>query len=148
MQVPGKNRSCLHRRMMGTFRKDIEIGTPDASRYESYTALVDTGASMTTLPASSLRELGVEPHDQLTFALADGRRIQRDVGQTWIRIDGRAVITLVVFGDEEVQPLLGAYSLQGLMLAVDTPYERLVRTEALLMQQPACCLPSGCLQLL
>ena len=118
---------------MGTFRKEIEIGTPDGSRYVSYSALVDTGASITTLPASSLVELGVEPHDQLIFALADGRRIQRDIGQTWIRIDGRAVITLVVFGDEGVQPLLGAYSLQGLMLAFDTPNERQVRTEALLM---------------
>ena len=95
--------------------------------------MVDTAASITTLPGSTLRELGVSPHDQLTFALADGRRIQRDVGQTWLRIDGRSVITLVVFGDEGVQPLLGAYSLQGLMLAVDTPNERLVRTEALLM---------------
>ena len=94
---------------------------------------MDTGASITALPASLLRELGVTPHDHLTFALADGRRIQRDVGQTWIRIEGRTVITLVVFGDEGMQPLLGAYSLQGLMLAVDTPNERLVRTEALLM---------------
>ena len=118
---------------MGTFSKDIEIGSPDGSRYETFSALVDTGASITTLPASALRELGVEPHDQLTFALADGRRIQREVGQTWIRIDGRAIITQVVFGDEGGRPLLGAYSLQGLMLAVDTPNERLVRTEALLM---------------
>ena len=118
---------------MGAFRKEIEIGDPDGSCYESFIALVDTGASMTTLPASSLRELGVTPHDQLTFVLADGRRIQRDVGQTWVRIDGRAIITQVVFGDESVQPILGAYTLQGLMLAVETPNERLVRTEALLM---------------
>ena len=121
------------RREMGTFSKEIEIGTPDGSRYEKVTALVDTGASITAVPASMLEELGVTPHDQLTFALADGRRIQRDIGQTWIRIDGRAVITLVTFADESIQPLLGAYSLQGLMLAVDTPNERLVRTEALLM---------------
>ena len=117
---------------MGTFSTEIEIGTPDSSRYEAVSALVDTGASITTLPASMLAGLGVTPHDQLTFALADGRRIQRNIGQTWIRIDGRSVITLVVFGDEDIRPLLGAYSLQGLMLAVDTPNERLVRTEALM----------------
>ncbi len=118
---------------MGTFRTDIEIGDPEASHFETVNALVDTGASITTVPGSLLRELGVLSHDQLTFVLADGRRIQRDVGQTWIRIDGHSVITLVVFGDEEMQPLLGAYSLQGLMLAVDTPNERLIRTDALLM---------------
>ena len=118
---------------MGTFTAEVEIGNPSGTRFESVTALVDTGASVTTLPGSLLRELGVTPHDQLTFVLADGRRIQRDVGQTWVRIDGRAIITQVVFGDESVQPILGAYTLQGLMLAVDTPNETLVRTEALLM---------------
>ena len=118
---------------MGAFRKEIEIGDPDGSRYDSFIAPVDTGTSMTTMPASSLRELGVTPHDEFTFVLADGQRIQRDVGETWVRIDGRAIITQIVFGDESVQPILGAYTLQGLMLAVETPNERLVRTEALLM---------------
>lgn len=120
---------------MGTFRNNIEIGDPAGSRFVTVNALVDTGASITSVPGSLLNELGVLPHDRLNFLLADGRRIERDVGQTWIRIDGRSVITLVLFGDEGMQPLLGAYSLQGLMLAVDTPNERLVRTDALLMQE-------------
>ena len=118
---------------MGTFRTDIEIGDLAASHFATVNALVDTGTSITTVPGSLLRELDVLPHDQLTFVLADGRRIQRDVGQTWIRINGHSVITLVVFDDEDMQALLGAYSLQGLMLAVDTPNEWLIRTEALLM---------------
>ena len=118
---------------LGTFRNDIEIGDPAGARFVTVNALVDTGASITSVPASLLNELGVSPHDRLNFILADGRRIERDVGQTWIRINGRSVITLVLFGDEGMQPLLGAYSLQGLMLAVDTPNERLVRTDALLM---------------
>jgi|TARA_B100000315_G_C14313300_1_gene467367 predicted aspartyl protease len=80
-----------------------------------------------------LRNLGVPVHDQVTFILADGSRIQRAVGQTWIRIDGRSVITLVVFGDEGVEALLGAYTLQGLLLGVDTPNERLVPVPGLLM---------------
>lgn len=41
-------------------------------------------------------------------------------------------ITLVVFADEEVEPLLGAYSLQGLMLGVESPNERLVPVDALM----------------
>ena len=118
---------------MGIFRTDMEIGNPSGSRFETVSALVDTGASLTTLPGSFLYGLGVTPHDQFTFILADGRRIQRDVGQTWIRIGARSVITLVVFGDEGVEPLLGAYSLQGLMLAVDPPNEQLIPTLGLLM---------------
>ena len=127
---------------MGTFSVDVEIGSPDGSRFETFRALVNTRARLTTLPGSVLRELGVIANRQLPFILADGRRIQRDVGRTWLRIDGQAEITLVVFGDEGIEPLLGAYSLQGLMLAVDTPNERLVSTDGLLMRQFAA-LPIG-----
>ena len=83
---------------MGAFRVEIEIGNPEGTRFEVTNALLDTGASYATVPGSMLRALGVPPHDQFTFILADGRRIRRDVGQTWIRIDGRSVITLIVFG--------------------------------------------------
>ena len=117
---------------MGTFSTEIEIGTSDGSHFEEVTALVDTGASVTTLPGSVLERLGVIPHTEFTFVLADGREIQRPVGRTWIRIGDRSEITLVVFADDDVEPLLGAYSLQGLMLGVDSPNERLVPVNALM----------------
>lgn len=117
---------------MGTFSAEIEIGDPGGSRFEAVTALVDTGASVTTIPGPVLERLGVVPHTSYTFALADGREIQLPVGRTWIRIGDRSEITLVVFADAEVEPLLGAYSLQGLMLGVDSPNERLVPVNALM----------------
>ena len=111
---------------MGTFSAAIEIGRPDGSAFETVNALVDTGASLTAIPGSILRRLGVIPHTTYAFELADGREIERGVGRTWIRVGDRSEITLVMFGDEEVDPLLGAYSLQGLMLGVDSPNERLI----------------------
>ena len=120
---------------MGTFNTDIEIGSPEGSRFETVNALVDTGASLTGLSGSTLRELGVVPHGYISFILADGRRIRREVGRTWIRIAGRSEVTLVSFGEEGTAPLLGAYSLQGLFLAVDTANERLIPMDGLLMQQ-------------
>ena len=118
---------------MGTFSVPIEIGNPDGTQYETVRALVDTGASYTTVPAPLLNELGVPVHGQVTFILADGRRILQDVGRTWIRIDGKSEITLVVFGDQDAEALLGAYTLQGLLLNVDAANERLVQLPGLLM---------------
>ncbi len=118
---------------MVTFSVSIEIGDPSGDRYNAVDALVDTGASYTTLPASLLRELAVPVHDRVTFILADGRQIQREVGRTWVRIGGKSEITLVVFGDEGVDSLLGAYTLQGLLLSVDTANERLVSVLGLMM---------------
>ncbi len=119
---------------MGTFHYPIEIGDAQGQRFERVEALVDTGASYTVVPGPMLQRLGVTAHDRVVFFLADGRQIERDVGQTWVRIDGRSVITLVVFGDEGSDALLGAYTLEGLRLGVDPANQRLVRTPGLLMQ--------------
>ena len=119
--------------MVGTFHYAIEVGDPQGTRFETVDALVDSGASYTTLPPSVLRRLGVTPHEQVLFLLADGRRLERDVGRTWVRIDGKAEVTLVVFGDEEAEPLVGAYTLEGLRLGVDPLNRRLVPIPGYLM---------------
>src|SRR5437016_11680776 len=48
------------------------------------------------------------------------------VGEVRLEVDGRAVTTLVLFGKKGTQPLLGAYSLEGLGLSVDSRGRRLV----------------------
>ena len=93
-------------------------------------ALVDTGASYTSVPSSLLERLGVKPIRQTSLIMSDGRRMQRSLGQTWIRAAGREAITIVIFGDEDTMPLLGAYSLEGLGLGVDPSRGRLVEMEA------------------
>ena len=118
---------------MGTFRVSIEGGDPAGQRYETVEALVDTGATYATLPAPLLHVLGVVPHARDTFVLADGRRVERDIGRTWIRVAGRTELTLVVFGEPETQPLLGAYALEGLRLAADPVGRRLSPVPGLLL---------------
>ena len=94
--------------------------------------MVDTGARYTRIPGDVLRDLGVQPHTRSNFIMADGSYIEREVGRTWVRIGNQSEITLVVFANEDTEPLLGAYMLQGMLLAVDTPNERLVPVPDLL----------------
>ncbi|MBI2370655.1 MAG: hypothetical protein HYV08_10565 [Deltaproteobacteria bacterium] len=117
---------------MGTFRVTIELGDPAGQRYDPVEALVDTEATYTTLPAPVLQRLGVIPHVRDTFVLADGRQVERDIGRTWVRVDGRAELTLVVFGDPGTPALLGAYTLEGLRLAADPVGRRLIPVPGLL----------------
>jgi clan AA aspartic protease len=119
---------------MGTFRVVIQIGDPAGERWETVEALVDTGATYTMVPASLLERLGVTIHASDTFEMADGRRVEHDIGQSWIRVGGRSVVTLLVFGNAEAAPLLGAYSLEGLRLAPDPIGRRLVPVPGLLME--------------
>ncbi len=117
---------------MGTFKVQIEIGDPEGQRFEAVSALVDTGSTYTVLPRSFLDELGVRPHTRAPFVLADERHVDYEIGRTWIRINGEAEIVLVVFGDEGVEPLLGAFTLEAFRLAPNPINETLMSVPGLL----------------
>ena len=97
---------------MGTFTVPLEVADPLGRNYETIDALVDSGATYTVLPTSVLERLGVVPHGARRFVLADGTRIERGFGRTWMRLDGREDLSPVVFWDEGAQPLLGAVTLE------------------------------------
>ena len=122
---------------MGTFQIEIEIGDPQGERFEQVSTLVDTGSTYTVVPRPLLERLGVQPHTRDRFRWADGRVVEEDIGRTWVRVDGRSEITLVVFGEEGASPLLGAYTLEGFRLAPDPVGRRLVPVEGLLMPRAA-----------
>lgn len=111
---------------MGVFRIPIEIGDLQASRFETVDTLVDTGATYTMIPRSTLAGLGITPDWRRSFTLADGREREFDMAETRARLDGATVTTIVIFGEEGVTPLLGAYTLEGLGLAVDPSGQRLI----------------------
>lgn len=117
---------------MGTFNWPLRISSMDGERLREIEATVDTGAAYTTLPARLLNEIGVEPKGKRMFLLADGRRIEMDYGEARASVNGEDVTTLVVFGDDKAPALLGAYTLEGLALAVDPVEQRLVPTHLIM----------------
>jgi predicted aspartyl protease len=118
---------------VGTFKVDIEVGDPSGQRFEQYQALVDTGSTYSVFPAKVLRRLGVEPHRRSAFELADGTQKEWPIGRTWLRLDGRQEVSLVVFGDEDSEPILGALALEEFLLAPDPVRRRLVPVPGLMM---------------
>ncbi|MXW94930.1 MAG: hypothetical protein F4110_11825 [Acidimicrobiaceae bacterium] len=115
---------------MGTFTVKLGVADPLGRRYEEVEAMVDSGAAYTVLPASILEGLGVKPRDTRGFVLADGRRVERRFGHTWMRLDGKEDVSPVVFWDEGSVPLLGAVTLEIFALAVDPLNGRLVPVDA------------------
>jgi predicted aspartyl protease len=118
---------------MGTFSVTIEVGDPQGRNWEAVEALADTGATYTWISRDVLDRLGIGPEHRFEFEVADGRIIDRDVAQTWVRVDSEQRITLVVFGDIGSRALLGAYTLEGAGLSVDPVNRRLVRVRGLAM---------------
>lgn len=117
---------------MGTFTVTIHAGDQHGERYRPIEALVDTGASYTTLPASVLRDLGVTPHSKRAFVLANGEQVTRDIGRTWVKLDGHTEMTIVVFGDDGALPLLGAVTLEEMGLGVDPLARKLIDVPGML----------------
>ncbi len=90
-------------------------------------ALVDTGAFYTILPSSVLDELGVQRVGETRFVYADGRTGETDIGYAFASLNGgRAIPTVVAFGNDDGPVLLGAYTLEGMELMVDPLGEQLV----------------------
>ena len=111
---------------MGTFKTEIHIGNRNIERWTSMDAVVDTGAFLSSTPASVLRELGVTPIRRQSFDLADGSSKPMDVGEVRIQIDGSQATTQIAFNEEGTQPLVGALALEELFLIVDPIRRRLV----------------------
>ena len=52
---------------MGTFSVPISIGDPQGENWIELDALVDTGASIVSLPTPLLTDLGITPHARRRF---------------------------------------------------------------------------------
>jgi clan AA aspartic protease len=119
-------RSRKGAKVVGHFRYRIEIGSPQGTTFEPLDALVDTGATYTWIPRPVLEKLGIVPAFKREFLLADGRRIQRDVAQVVVRIDGQSLYTLCIFGDDKSEPLLGMVAMEEFRLGIDPVNRKLI----------------------
>lgn len=89
--------------------------------------LVDTGSEYTWVPATVLDKLDIEREKKdLPFVMANGQQITCSVGFAIIRLDKFFTIDEVVFAEKGDLLLLGARTLEGLNLAVDSQRKRLV----------------------
>lgn len=111
---------------MGAFNITIQIANLNGAHFQNVETLVDAGAATTVISRSILAGLGIVPSQQQTFAYAGGERVQLDLAQARARVDGRETTTWVIFGEEGISALLGAYTLEGVFPSVAPHNERLI----------------------
>jgi len=76
-------------------------------------------ATYPVVPRGLADDLGIQPSESRTFTLADGTRLSRDLGRAGLSYDGRSTPSLVVLGEANDVPWLGAFGLEGLGFEVD-----------------------------
>lgn len=94
--------------------------------------LIDSGAVYSLVPAPTLKALGIRPHRQMDFTLADGTTISRQVGDAYFELKGEGGAAPVIFGRKGDAPLLGATTLESLGLMLDPFKRRLIQMRMML----------------
>ena len=89
--------------------------------------LVDTGSEYTWVPAQRLEKIGVSREKKdIHFVMANGEVVTRSVGFAIVRVGRNFTIDEIVFSEPGDLILLGARTLEGLNLTVDTIRKKLV----------------------
>jgi predicted aspartyl protease len=97
--------------------------------------LVDTGSEHTWVPAATLEKIGVvREKKDVRFIMANGEVVTRSVGFAILRVGSNFTIDEVVFAEpaptsccrKTAVGVLGARTLEGLNLTVDSARKRLV----------------------
>jgi clan AA aspartic protease len=96
--------------------------------------LVDTGAIDSVAPASALRKIGIKPIDKKAYELADGSMVEFEIGLVEIRFMGEITAGRVLFGPEDVEPILGVTALESTGMVVDPASRTLKRLPAIYLK--------------
>ena len=95
--------------------------------------LVDTGSEYTWVSEQTLEKLDVEREKKdVRFVMAKGQIITRNVGFAILRYDKYFTVDEVVFAQKGDLLLLGARTLEGLNLMVDSRQKKLVASGPIL----------------
>ena len=114
---------------MGTFYTNCTVANhiDRKKSVEIPKLLVDTGSEFTWILADSLKKAGVAREKKdYTFVMANGQQITRTIGFAIIHVGEALTIDEVVFAQPGDLELLGARSLEGLNLRVDSRAKKLV----------------------
>jgi len=85
--------------------------------------LVDSGATYSVLPQAAWQAIGLKPQRTMTFTLADGTTVDREVSEAHLTLPQGRAHTPVILGQENDRALLGVVTLEILGL-VFNPFDR------------------------
>jgi predicted aspartyl protease len=108
--------------MMGLTYIDGTVTGPTGTQ-QAVEFLVDSGAMYTLLPETTWRTIGLSPRRRITFTLADGTHVERDISECYILLPQGEGHTPVILGEPGDEALLGVVTLEELGLVLN-PFQR------------------------
>ena len=115
---------------MGVTYVDVTVCNPaPRSHARTRAFLVDIGAIDSLVSLKSLEAIGLRPPGRRTYA-ADSREVEMDVTVGELDLMGALSGSVIGFGDEGAEPLLGVTALESAGIKVDPQNQRLKQLPA------------------
>ena len=92
-------------------------------REEQVRFLIDSGATYSLLPLQVWESIGLSPKRGMTFTLADGTAVQRQISECYLVLPQGETHTPVILGEPGDEALLGVVTLEELGLLFN-PFNR------------------------
>jgi len=116
---------------MGITKVTVNVSNLTKSK-AGYTSsfLVDTGAIDCMGPASELKKAGIKVEGKEVYELANGQPVEYQYGFARISFMGAETVSQIIFGPDDVEPILGVVALENVGIAVDPVSRSLKKTTA------------------
>ena len=123
---------------MGATHVTVTIRNPaEPDRTWEGLFLVDTGATDSLVPRPHLEAIGLEPRGKRIYELADGSELRLDITVAEIEFMGEIVGGTIIYGEPDVEPLLGVTALESVGIEIDPLNQRLKRLPAVRLKSLA-----------
>lgn len=119
---------------MGHVFVNVRLANPDRGLREKLSdkALVDTGATFTTIPAATARRLRLKSIGKRRVSTAAKSQVL-DQSYAYVEMNGRNTVTPLLISKTLDKILIGVITLEALGLSVDPTKGRLRESETLLL---------------
>ena len=116
---------------MGLTHVAVKVRNRDSNQTLTAKCLVDTGATDSLIPAGELKRIGIAPVGKKTYELANGELEQFEVSYAELTFLGESIVSRVIFGPDNAEPILGVIALESMGVIVDPVNQTLKKVPAL-----------------
>jgi clan AA aspartic protease len=116
---------------MGLTRVAVRLRSFISSDFYQSQFLVDTGATDSLAPSSELKKIGIKAIGKMAYELATGTIVEYEFGLAEISFMNETTAGRIIFGPDNVEPLLGVTALESVGITIDPANRTLKRLPAI-----------------
>jgi|SRR6185369_2658011 clan AA aspartic protease len=116
---------------MGLTRVAVRLRSFSSNDFYQSQFLVNTGATDSLAQASELKKIGIKAIGKMAYELATGTIVEYEFGLAEISFMNETTAGRIIFGPENVEPLLGVTALESVGVTIDPTNRTLKRLSAI-----------------